>query len=182
LETTGASGQRILLEGGKSGGGKSDETNGTRSESSTPIGSTSQLVDDDGDHLRTKSIPQSRVYPDGINNKDEDYCTENGIPSGPSDNDSEEVAWSQRNSASSAPAANKVWKTTAVNRPTTTANSFLPLLLSNDRELQLLPLRMPYRLQVPLSPLLLTTGPRRSLLLLLEERRRHEESSREKVG
>jgi hypothetical protein len=107
LETSGASGQRILLEGGKSGSGKSDATNGSRSESSTPIGSASQLVDDDGDEdggqLGTKSIPQSRVYHDGISNEeDEDYCAENSIPSGPSDNDSEEVAWSQRNSAYSA--------------------------------------------------------------------------------
>jgi hypothetical protein len=104
LETTRASGQRILLEGGKSGGGKSDATNGSRTESSAPIGSTSQLVDDDGDEdgglLRTKSIPQSRVYHDGISNEeDEDYCAEKSIPSGPSDNDSEEVAWSQRNGA-----------------------------------------------------------------------------------
>jgi hypothetical protein len=66
-----------------------------------------QLVDDDGDdeggQLRTKSIPQGRVYHDDISNEeDEDYCAENSIPSGPSDNDSEEVAWSQRNSAYSA--------------------------------------------------------------------------------
>jgi hypothetical protein len=98
---------------------------------------------------------------------------------GSSDEDSEGVAWSQRKSAYSAPAAKKGRKTTAAKKidTSTTANSFLPLLLSNDRELQQMQLRMPYRLQVPLSPLLLDTGPRRSLLLLLEEKRRHEESS-----
>jgi hypothetical protein len=105
----------------KSGGGKSDATNGTRSESSTPIGSISQLVDDDGyddsGQLRAKSIPQSRVYHDGISNdEDEDYCAEGSIPSGPSDNDSEEIPWSQRKSAYSAPAAKKGRKTTSANR------------------------------------------------------------------
>jgi hypothetical protein len=75
LETTGASGQRILLEGGKSEGDKSDATNGTRSESSTPISSTSQLVDDEGDsdgQLRTKSIPQNCVSHDGISNEEDE--------------------------------------------------------------------------------------------------------------
>jgi hypothetical protein len=70
LETTGASGQRILLEGDKS-----DATNGTRSESSTPISSASQLVDDDGDsdgQLRTKSIPQNCVSHDGISNEEDE--------------------------------------------------------------------------------------------------------------
>jgi hypothetical protein len=119
----------------KSGGGKSDATNGTRSESSTPIGSISQLVDDDGYddgcQLRTKSIPQSRVYHNGISNDEEkDYCAEDSVRSGPSNNDSEEVAWSHRNSAYSASAAKKGRKTTAaLIDTTTTAKSFLLLLL-----------------------------------------------------
>jgi hypothetical protein len=88
----------------KSGGGKSDATNGTRSESSTPFGSISQLVDDDGyddsGQLRAKSSPQSRVYHDGISNdEDEDYRAEDSILSGPSNSDSEEVPWSKRKSA-----------------------------------------------------------------------------------
>jgi hypothetical protein len=65
----------------------------------------------------TKSSPQSHVYHDGdSNDKDDDYRAEGSIPSGPSDNDSEEVAWSQRKSAYSVRPADKGRKTTAVNR------------------------------------------------------------------
>jgi hypothetical protein len=74
--------------------------------------------DDDGTgQPRTKSFPQSRVYHDGdSNDEDEDYRAEDSILSGPSNSDCEEVPWSKRKSAYSAPAANKGRKTTAVNR------------------------------------------------------------------
>jgi hypothetical protein len=65
----------------------------------------------------TKSFPQSHVYHDGdSNDKDEDYRAEGSILSGPSDNDSEEVAWSKRKSTYSARPANKGRKTTTVHR------------------------------------------------------------------
>jgi hypothetical protein len=127
--------------GVKTEGGTFDATNGTRSASLRPVGSISQRVDDDGDddgQPRTNSIPRSR------DDSDEDYRDhEDSIISGPSDNDSEEVAWSQRKSAYSAPASNKGRKTTAANRhddynedevPTTQRVSSSPAPVANKRQ------------------------------------------------